>query len=132
MFKIIQENLAISQALFCFDQKRPLLQSLHCFSLLSILVGRGRNIILAYTFRIMGMKNRQIWVVENDRLAYNGLMKFLPLFFISKVLTCSSDSYIKWVSNKKLKLILLSYFNLKLILCIIKYTETIIFVKLQQ
>ncbi len=67
--------MPISQALFCFDKKLQLSQSLHCFSLLSILVGRGRNIILAYNSQILAMKNRRKWAIENDRLAYNGLKK---------------------------------------------------------
>jgi hypothetical protein len=36
-------------------------------------MGRGRNIILAYIYRTVAMKNRRKWAVENDRLASNGL-----------------------------------------------------------
>jgi hypothetical protein len=79
--------LPISQAFFCFDEKRQLLQSLHCFSRLFILVERGRNITLAYTSQIVVMKNQRQWAVENDRVAYNGLIQVaelgLPLAFSS-------------------------------------------------
>ncbi len=69
----MKENLLISQTLFCFDHRRQLLHSLHCISLLFILVVRVRNKIPAHVSQIGAMKNQRKCAVENDCSAYSGL-----------------------------------------------------------
>jgi hypothetical protein len=71
----MKENLLISQTLFCFDHRRQLLHSLHCFSLLFILVVRVRNVIPAYVSQIGAMKSQRKCAVENHCSAYNGLTR---------------------------------------------------------
>ncbi len=70
---------------FLFWPTQQLLESLHCFSLLSILVGRGRNITLAHTSQIVAWKNQRKWAFVTDGLTYNGLTDFRNFGLLANV-----------------------------------------------